>query len=181
MIKYWPHPSEPQVEQPAGEEKAQTDFYIALAHDLSVDNNIVRGERDDLLDETKNLNSLANWEFRYLDDDLGTTHIEKKIDWIFEDDEPSEARKKYEHLFPEDADYEFQNRHRIEEEEEEKRRKEYFDIRNTQKKSRHVMARLSREKKGPRKDDLEYCGDGRVKQIEGDKFTDWTEHIPPPS
>ena len=59
---------------------------------------------------------------------------------------------------------------------------EYFNIRNTQKKSRRVMARLSRKNKGPRKDDLEYCGDGRVKyQIEEEKFTDWTEHIPPPS
>lgn len=44
----------------AGEEKAQRHFSIALAHDLFVDNNIVRGERDDLVDETNNRNSLAN-------------------------------------------------------------------------------------------------------------------------
>lgn len=74
-------------------------------------------EKASLLDETNEFGSLPDWEFRFLDDDLGTKHIQKQLEWcdyIFEEvGAPSEAREKYGHLFPANVGYEFRNRNRI--------------------------------------------------------------------
>lgn len=60
--------------------------------------------------EALDCHSLERWEFEHLDDDLRTTHIERELakhrDEIFEYGDPTpEVRRKYEHLFPADAEH----------------------------------------------------------------------------
>lgn len=89
--------------------KEQKGFYEVLSQDLLEDMGMVLQKRDSLLDDSNRFGTLAEWEFRFLDDDLGTEHIEKQLadlcDYIFEETgAPPEVREKYQHLFPQDAE-----------------------------------------------------------------------------
>lgn len=115
MAIIWPYEGHHGKREPTNK---QIEFYKALREDLFEDLGMVLEERDSVLDETNKFGTLPDWEFRFLDDDLGTTHIQKQLadwcDYIFEEVRaPPEAREKYEHLFPAHADYEFRYRNRI--------------------------------------------------------------------